>query len=88
MTEQEKQWKENIYKNGLSDYEYLKDIVISFQKFYGTELNDHVHCELCWDKISMFDSDLNYGYVSDDGKIWLCPDCVNNFKQLLCWKIK
>lgn len=35
MTEQEKQWKENIYKNGLSDYEYLKDIVISFQKFYG-----------------------------------------------------
>ena len=86
MTEQEKQWRESIYKNGLKDYDYLLNLSISFREYSGAN-DDHVHCELCWDKISMHESDLHCGYVSHDQKIWLCPDCVKSFKQLFHWKI-
>lgn len=48
MTEQEKQWRESIYKNGLKDYDYLLNLSISFREYSGAN-DDHVHCELCWD---------------------------------------
>lgn len=86
MTEQEKQWRESIYKNGLKDYDYLLNLSISFREYSGAN-DDHVHCGLCWDKISMHESDLHCGYISNDQKIWLCPDCVKSFKQLFHWRI-
>lgn len=84
MTEQEQKWKEGILKNGLRDYDYLADLPISFRTYTG---GDHAHCELCWDRISMDGADLHDGYRSDDGKIWLCRDCVSSFRQLFRWRI-
>lgn len=36
MTEQEKQWRESIYKNGLKDYDYLLNLSISFREYRQT----------------------------------------------------
>ena len=60
MTEQEKQWRESIYKNGLKDYDYLLNLSISFREYSGAN-DDHVHCELCWDKSAC----MNQIYIVD-----------------------
>lgn len=42
-----------------------------FQKFW------HRHCELCWQEITV-DTAGSCG-CSEDGYIWLCPDCFAEF---------
>lgn len=87
MTEQEKKWKDDIYANGRRDYNYLIGISIKYQLFSATTSCDHDHCELCWDRLSEHPDDLQYGYTTLDNKIWICPNCVSDFKQLFNWVI-
>ena len=47
--------------------------------------NDHEHCELCWNKISIYEGDLHFGYYEEESKSWICPTCYNDFKDLFGW---
>jgi hypothetical protein len=51
---------------------------------------DHDHCEFCWAKF--MDSDepeiLREGYVTDDGRDWVCPQCFEDFRERFGWTIR
>ena len=52
------------------------------------ETNDHDHCHLCWDKFSNYSDTLHEGYVADNGKYWICPDCFEDLKDELDLKLE
>jgi hypothetical protein len=44
---------------------------------------EHEHCRLCWETISPYEDDENYGYT--DGSDWICEAC---YKQYLAWDLR
>ena len=48
---------------------------------------DHDHCEFCWDKFSKLPDTLHKGYVTEDGRYWICDDCYNCFKETFGWML-
>jgi hypothetical protein len=40
---------------------------------------DHEHCKICWQTISAFEDEENFGYV-DQADIWLCQSCYKKYK--------
>ena len=44
---------------------------------------DHDHCDFCWQKFSPEDAPdvIRDGYVTADGKHWICPTCVHDFRD-------
>ena len=88
MQNTENEWKKRILANGMNEYDYLCNITIMYVSFEGTDSNDHAHCELCWDKFSNNATDLHNGYITLDKKIWLCPECVHDFRKLFHWTVK
>ena len=50
---------------------------------------DHDHCEFCWEKFSLVDSEntIQSGYASLDDYRWICPTCFEDFKNMFKWKV-
>ena len=51
---------------------------------------DHEHCEFCWDKFAV-DSErkcLASGYVTLDGKHWVCESCFIDFRVALGFSVE
>jgi hypothetical protein len=48
---------------------------------------DHDHCEFCGAKVSLNEGDLREGYVTLDGKHWICDVCFNDFKERFRWVV-
>jgi len=48
---------------------------------------DHDHCEFCWDKFAHYPDTLHQGYTTADNYYWICPDCMNDFKEMFKWTI-
>ena len=49
---------------------------------------DHDHCEFCWDKFAHYPETLHQGYTTADNYYWICPDCMNDFKETFKWIIR
>jgi len=47
---------------------------------------DHDHCEFCGRKFSQRQGDLNCGYVTADGRHWVCDNCFEDFRQRFHWE--
>ena len=63
---------------------YLDGAVLEFRSYSPPNSNwDHDHCAFCWSKFC--DSNelgcLREGYVTDDGKFWVCINCFNDFRD-------
>lgn len=51
-------------------------------------LNDHHHCEFCWEKISnKYRDAVHEGYCTENHKYWICPKCFGELNHLFKWKI-
>ncbi|HBY64897.1 MAG TPA: hypothetical protein DEG42_00610 [Acholeplasmataceae bacterium] len=46
---------------------------------------DHDHCDFCWDKFSEYPEDMHEGYTTEDNYSWICPKCVEDFKDMFQW---
>tara|TARA_Y100001935_G_scaffold246220_1_gene240670 strand:+ start:471 stop:728 length:258 start_codon:yes stop_codon:yes gene_type:complete len=71
--------------------EYLKGVILIKKKYSQPNENwDHDHCEFCWDKFAeenLIPTALHEGYVSQDGKNWICENCFQDFKESFSWKL-
>ena len=50
---------------------------------------DHDHCEGCWAKFmeSELPGTLTAGYVTEDNRCWICPDCFRDLRDEMEWKL-
>jgi len=50
---------------------------------------DHDHCEGCFAKFMESGSPevLTEGYITEDNKRWICPDCFRDLKEEMEWKL-
>ena len=72
--------------NGQERYLFRKRLVKKAFKALG--YHDHEHCDFCWDKISEYDGDLNFGYCNtEDEHHWICETCYNDFKDMFEWTV-
>jgi len=67
--------------------EYLHNKNLQLKAF-NCELDEHQHCELCWDRFSKAVNDLHFGYYESCSKSWICETCYNDFKDLFQWKVE
>jgi len=49
---------------------------------------DHVHCDFCWAKFGGNSEDLHEGYVTLDGRYWICSECCDDFKSRFNWIVQ
>lgn len=51
---------------------------------------DHDHCDFCWAKFmeGNVSDTLQRGYVTDDGRDWICPNCFDDFRERFHWTVK
>lgn len=77
-------------KQAWYDFEYQRKPYLHGLKFrrlaFDPEENGHEHCELCWDRFSAAESDLQDGYYADSKKVWICPDCFQQHRNLFGWE--
>jgi len=69
---------------------YLKGVVLRKRKYKQSSPSwDHDHCEFCFGKFMEKKGKdiLNEGYVTQDGKRWICRDCFEDFKESFEWKV-
>jgi hypothetical protein len=54
---------------------------------YRDESSDHAHCEFCWAKFMERPGPdiLLEGYVSSDGRCWVCKPCFDDFEKMFAW---
>jgi len=65
---------------------YLKGKVVSFKKYLPLDLRwNHDHCEFCGNKFSLKEGDLNEGYTTGNGYLWICCTCYHDFKSEFEW---
>ena len=80
---------ENKMKNIKDDWrftnqnKYLRNMTFRYKK-YDIPYPEHSHCEFCWRKFGAGgDIQEGYGSVNKDDDIWICPECFNDFKEML-----
>ena len=76
----EEKWYEWAYRTK----DYLHDIPLVWREF-PADSTDHVHCEVCWAKISRFPEDMHDGYYDAASGSWICRDCFAELKELFHW---
>ncbi len=53
-----------------------------------SETWDHDHCEACTVKFSeTIPGALREGYATSDNYRWICPNCFNDLKEQMDWKL-
>lgn len=50
---------------------------------------DHDHCAFCMQKImeGNHPDTIQEAYVTEDGRHWVCPVCVGDFRQRFGWVV-
>jgi hypothetical protein len=53
---------------------------------------DHDHCAFCWEKFTTQSSENApnvelSGYVTEDGRHWICGDCFRDFREQFRWQV-
>jgi len=69
---------------------WTRGAVLRFQKYARPRENwDHDHCEGCWAKFMETGSPevLTEGYVTEDNRRWICPECFRDLQQEMEWKL-
>ena len=67
--------------------EYLYGVLLKHINYIHFGINDHDHCEFCWDKFSDREGDLHKGYCTVDEYIWICEECYSDFHEMFDWKV-
>jgi hypothetical protein len=65
---------------------HLQNAVMVWKTYQPAgETKTHDHCEFCWRKFVEGDGSdgLHRGYCTEDEYHWVCPQCFEDFKELL-----
>lgn len=65
----------------------LHNKTLVFRSF-DLKQGEHLHCELCWNRFSLHNEDLQIGYLEEETKSWICQECFDECGNLFGWKIK
>ena len=79
----EKEW----YIEQYEDMPYLHSKELMVRVFPWIE-GEHNHCEICWNRFSMYPGDQHIGYYQKESKCWICNNSYERFAFLFHWKIK
>lgn len=67
---------------------YMHGVTLIAQPYKSSNpFNDHDHCEFCMAKFGKENNALKQGYSTEDGNIWICSQCYNDFREQFEWKI-
>lgn len=67
---------------------YLKGAVLKWAAYKPSrDEGDHDHCEFCARKFMDREGELREGYVTLDGRHWICKSCTDDFKIQFEWNI-
>lgn len=70
---------------------YLKGKTLLRRKYIPPQPDwDHDHCSFCWAKFKERGEPgtIQEGFVTEDNKSWICPQCFADFKAEFQWSIK
>lgn len=70
---------------------YLKDAILELREYSPPSSEwEHDHCEFCWSKFCRSDEPecLHEGYVTEDGRHWICTSCFHHFKDQFRFSLK
>ena len=67
--------------------EFLRGQALCHRAWAGSPQLDHSHCAFCWAKFSALDGTLHEGYVTQDGRHWICPECFRDFQAMFEWTL-
>ena len=79
--------KKSWYIEEYEEKEYLHNKTLYAKKIIFSQRVDHVHCELCWQRLSNYKDDQDFGYYEPDSISFICERCFNSFKDLFGWKL-
>jgi len=69
---------------------HTRGAILYFRKYSRhSDKWDHDHCEGCWAKFmerSAPDA-LVEGYVTEDGRRWVCSECFRDLKDVMDWQV-
>jgi hypothetical protein len=74
----------------IDNAKWTRGAVLHFRKYTRFREDwDHDHCEGCWAKFMESGSPeiLSEGYVTDDNYRWICPQCFQDLKVQMGWKL-
>jgi len=68
---------------------HTKGATLTLKKYVHTgEKWERVHCEVCSEEFSETAPEaLREGYTTPDNDYWICPDCFNELKDQMGWKL-
>ena len=68
---------------------HTKGATLTLKKYVHTgEKWERVHCEICSEEFSETAPEaLREGYTTSDNDCWICPDCFNDLKEQMGWKL-
>jgi len=73
-----------------NQHEYLSGVQLAHRPWVAPSPDwDHDHCAFCWAKfaaLGMPDS-MQEGYVTLDGRHWVCDACYKDFNQSFGWVV-
>lgn len=49
--------------------------------------SDHDHCVFCFVTFGQGEDEVNEGYCTEDGNIWICKECLSEYKHSFELKI-
>lgn len=67
---------------------FLFQATLKRSLFTRTSINDHEHCEFCFDKFGEGAERLKFGYCTLDGYHWICEKCFSDFQKQFQWKLQ
>ncbi len=74
-----------LFRNQIN---YLYQAHLSYHQYVPSSPgNDHDHCEFCMDKFGVDDSNLHVGYSTQNGAIWICEKCYQDFAKMFHWTV-
>ncbi|QDT23654.1 hypothetical protein HG66A1_54760 [Gimesia chilikensis] len=70
---------------------YLDGAVLELREYFPPSAEwEHDHCEFCWSKFCRSNEAecLHEGYVTEDGKHWICSNCFKDFQDRFHFSLK
>jgi hypothetical protein len=74
----------------IDNAKWTRGALLRFQKYARPREDwDHDHCEGCFAKFMESGSPevLTEGYVTEDNRRWICPECFRDLQQEMEWKL-
>lgn len=67
---------------------FMMNVRLKRGEFAATADNDHEHCVMCGAKFSEKTEEMHCGYVTVDGRHWVCEECLCEYRAAYDWTVE